>query len=1015
MNVVARAFLGLLLLGGAASPVLGADPQRVLLIYSFGRDFAPYHTFSDVFRMELVRLAAEPVDIFETTLESARSNDGSGDGPLIDYLRSNFANHRVDLVVPIGDPAAEFAQRVRQELFPTSPLLIAATDERLVHRAALGTNDAAVTVTNIPVLTVETIRQVLPRTTNVVVVIGNSPLEQFWLGELRREFAPFTNRMRFVWLNTVPFTETLKYCSALPPRSVIYFPLLCVDSAGVPHLKERAVFDLHESANAPIFGVRESQLGRGMLGGPLLNFEELGRNTAQVGVRLLRGERPGDFQVSPQRPGMPQFDSRELERWGISEARLPAGSRVLFREPGVWGLYKWPIMGVLLFSLIETALIVNLLVHRAKRRRAEREATLLAEISSKFVNLPASEVDREIEDAQRRVCQCFGLELSALWQWSVDDPNLVALTYLHRPLGGPPIPEPLNVKDYFPWRLGQLLQGRLVAVSSMDKLPPEAARDREVWRQFGVRSNLTFPLSTGGGKVFGALGFNTLSRERSWPEDIVKRLEVVAQIFANAMARKFAEQQLRESEMLNRTTFDQAAVGIAHTATDGRWLRVNDRLCDILGYAREELLQMAFPDITHPEDLQSNLKHAHQVLSGELNSYSTEKRYIRKDGSLVWANLSVSLVRTATGTPRHFIAVVEDITARKSAEGALRESEERLSLAAAAANVGIWMWDIPRDEIWATENWRRMFGLGPRAILRYETFIERVHPKDRPGVERALHRAVNDRTDYVSEHRVLLPDGGVRWVIAHARVHSRAGAAQPSLLGVSVDITERKRAEEAARDLSGRLLSAQEEERARLAKELHDGLSQNLALLSVELEMFGQRLPATAEQIKAHLGEFSRQTKQLSSEVHRISRGLHPAKLTQLGLTVALKGFCREVGTIHGIAVTCEAPDAARALPEDVALCLYRIAQEAIQNVIKHSGARNVSVELAIVDHRVELRVRDDGKGFVVEAQHDAGSLGLVSMEERARLVHGETVVRSTPGEGTCVEAYVPLLSGPVA
>ena len=174
-----------------------------------------------------------------------------------------------------------------------------------------------------------------------------------------------------------------------------------------------------------------------------------------------------------------------------------------------------------------------------------RFETLIADLSLKFINLPASEVDREIEDAQRRVCQCLGLDLSALWQWSAESPGFLALTHLYRSLEGPPTPEPMDAQEYFPWCLQQLMAGKVVAVSSMEELPPEAARDREVCRQWGIKSNLTIPLSAGGGPLIGALGFNVMKEERLWPEALVKRLQLVAQIFANAITRNAPDQVLQ--------------------------------------------------------------------------------------------------------------------------------------------------------------------------------------------------------------------------------------------------------------------------------------------------------------------------------------------------------------------------------------------------------------------------------------------------------------------------------------
>jgi formate hydrogenlyase transcriptional activator len=175
-----------------------------------------------------------------------------------------------------------------------------------------------------------------------------------------------------------------------------------------------------------------------------------------------------------------------------------------------------------------------------------RFETLIADLSSKFVNLPAGEVDREIEDAQRRVCQFLSIDLCALWQWTHDTPRYITITHLYRPLGGPPPPERIDGEEMAPWCLRQLAAGKVVAVTSMESLPPEAARDQEVWRHYGVKSALNFPLSAGG-QLFGALTFNTVREERPWPNEIVNRLTVVAQVFANALARKVTDEALRQS------------------------------------------------------------------------------------------------------------------------------------------------------------------------------------------------------------------------------------------------------------------------------------------------------------------------------------------------------------------------------------------------------------------------------------------------------------------------------------
>jgi PAS domain S-box-containing protein len=375
----------------------------------------------------------------------------------------------------------------------------------------------------------------------------------------------------------------------------------------------------------------------------------------------------------------------------------------------------------------------------------------------------------------------------------------------------------------------------------------------------------------------------------------------------------------------------------------------------------------------------------------------------------VVAVISLCLIETAL-----IVLLLANWVKRRRAERSLRESEERLSLATAAADVGVWMWDVARDQVWATANWRRMFGFAPEAALAFETVIQRIHPNDRPVVIRTMKHALEGGGDYASEYRIVRAEG-TRWIAAQGRLDCAGGRKRRRMLGASVDITERKRAEQAAHELSGRLISAQEEERARLAKELHDGLSQNLALLAVELELFGQRPTGALDEVSERMQEFSTRAKELSSEVHRLSHGLHPAKLEQLGLAAALGGFCRELEAGGLISVKFSCYDVSRALPKDLALCLYRVTQEALQNVVKHSGARNATVELRKEANELQLRIADDGKGFDATAEPPAGTLGLVSMRSRVRLVGGNISWDSTPGQGTRVNVRAPVTVGVAA
>jgi hypothetical protein len=266
--------------------------QRVLILDSYGRDFAPYSSIASTFRTELAQRSANPIEFLEMSLETARFEEPE-ETAAVEYVRVLCERRKFDLVVPNGQPAARFWLRHREGLLPGTPTLFAAVDERHLSQLPLSPDEAVVaTRLDLPGL-LRHILQLLPGTTNVVVVIGNSPLEQFWLSELSREWSPFQDRVRITFLNELPFEEMLRRTAALPPHSAIFVALMLVDAAGVPHELAGAVDRLHASANAPLFGWSDDLLGHGIVGGPLLPLVSVGRDAALAAQRILAGERPG--------------------------------------------------------------------------------------------------------------------------------------------------------------------------------------------------------------------------------------------------------------------------------------------------------------------------------------------------------------------------------------------------------------------------------------------------------------------------------------------------------------------------------------------------------------------------------------------------------------------------------------------------------------------------------------------------------------------------------------------------
>ena len=308
---------------------------------------------------------------------------------------------------------------------------------------------------------------------------------------------------------------------------------------------------------------------------------------------------------------------------------------------------------------------------------------LIADLSSKFVNLPPGELDREIMDAERRICEVLGLDILALWQMSDEAPDFFTITHYYSVQEGPHPPGRVKAED-LPWFLQQVLAGHIVAISSLEDLPPEAAHDREVCRQLGVKSNLTIPLSVGGHRPFGALGLNTTLAQRDWTEELVKRLQLLAQVFANALARKRADQAVRQSEARLAAGAELAGLGYYEIDYAKRTSFIDDRFREIFGVPPDrrqglDLVQFWMEHV-HPSDLQLLLDERQKLHDGRIDRISPEYRYLHPDLGERWIHhLAQIAERSAAGGAVRIFGVLRDITPQKQAEAELLRQRTELA------------------------------------------------------------------------------------------------------------------------------------------------------------------------------------------------------------------------------------------------------------------------------------------------------------------------------------------------
>jgi signal transduction histidine kinase/ABC-type uncharacterized transport system substrate-binding protein len=382
----------------ATLSMAAAESKRVLVLHSFGRDFRPWSEYAKAIRVELDRQSRWPLDVHEHSLVDARLGDGSLEVPFVEYLSALFAKRQPDLIVSIGAPAAAFVQRHRQRLFPAIPMLLTVVDQRRVQYSVLSANDAVAAVSIDYFAALESILRVLPDTRSVTMVVGTSPIEKFWKEAIGKSVEPLAHRVAFTWTDGLSFEELLRHAAALPPRSAIFWELMIVDAAGVVHEEDKALTRLHAVAKAPIFSYTDAFFGREIVGGPHVPVLEHGRQVAEIAVRILGGEKAGDIKVPPVGMGTPKFDWREVQRWGISEHRLPPGSEIHFRIPTAWEQYRPQILGTLAALLLQAALISWLLYEHRQRRRSEAAAHAL---SSRLITSQEEErarIARELHD-----------------------------------------------------------------------------------------------------------------------------------------------------------------------------------------------------------------------------------------------------------------------------------------------------------------------------------------------------------------------------------------------------------------------------------------------------------------------------------------------------------------------------------------------------------------------------------------------------------------------------------------
>src|SRR6201981_155928 len=568
--------------------------------------------------------------------------------------------------------------------------------------------------------------------------------------------------------------------------------------------------------------------------------------------------------------------------------------------------------------------------------------------------------------------------------------------------------QPLFVNPAFCSMLG-FSEEELRNKHCVDFSPPEdAQRDWALFQQLKAGSIDHYQLEKryfrgDGSLVWGSLSISLLNSRPS---------PLVIAMVEDITDKKRAEEALLRYAAIVESSEDAIASG----TLDGIIVSWNTGAQHMYGYTEAEAVGKPITMILPPERRDEEKKILETVRAGgHISQFETVR--VAKTGKRINVSLTISPIKDSSGRMVGVSGIARDITERKRADEALAEMNRTLvaqaaSLQAREELLRVFVKNVPaavamldRDMryIQVSDRWCADYSLDNSKIVgrsHYEIFPdlpERWKEIHRRGLAGETLRAEEDRWDR---------DGGTNWsrweILPWKNRHGQPGG----ILIFSEDIPRRKQMEEALSDMSRKLIESQEQERARIGRELHDDISQRLAMLSLELE----QLQENPSEVQSRVQELRNQTTELSNDVQAMSHDLHSSKLEYLGVVAGIKSWCKEFGERQRVEIDFS-NDVHSALPFEIGLSIFRVLQEALHNVMKHSGVKRIEVQIREASGEIHLIIRDSGKGFDVEAALQGKGLGLTSMRERVRLVNGTIAIESKPMGGTTIHVRVPFES----
>lgn len=736
--------------------------KRILVLYWDNKDFPGNQKFEESFKAALQSQIAGGLEYYPEYFETTRF-PGQDQAFFRDYLRQKYRDRNMDVLVATADAPLNFLVANRADLFPNTPIVFVANDPPGADKLFAGPGITGLIHQTTHRQTLELALKLHPNTQQVFVISGSPERDKRFETTARRELTGFENRVQITYLTDLPLNELVSKTASLPPNSIaLYIWQQALNEQGKILETFEVIARISPSSSVPIYGLGTTNLGNGIVGGYLTGALNNGRKVGEISVRILNGTPARDIPVEGA-PSISMFDARELNRWGIDESRLPAGSIISFRQVTFWDRYKWSIILILTAFLAETALVARLLFTQSKRRQAEEETERLNQLS---------------RQAHRRLQEIVSNVPGVVWE-SVIDPQTKErrTTFISDHVR--------TVLGYSPdeWLAEPPGFGMRIMVEE-DRERASAATKAAITK--GTDTVCQFRWRARDGRIVWVESYLSPVLSES---GATKGLRGVT---LDITQRKLAEEAVRKAEEKDRAIVEVIPDLMFLQTRDGVYLDLHYEDPDNLIVPPREYLGKNMREILPPE-LAERFSHYFQraietretqIVEYELTLQGEHRWY---ESRLVCCGENI-------------LSVVRDITERRKAELALSESERRLRLAQQAARVGTWEWDMGTGEaVWSEMMWE-LLGLNPdNSPMRLEEFAEVIHPEDRERTLANIEQVIQNDDEYYDEFRILQPAGKVVWMSVQGRVLRGPDGTPERMIGVNVDITKRRAAEEAAR------------------------------------------------------------------------------------------------------------------------------------------------------------------------------------------------------------------------